>query len=45
MLLKEGQADPSTELVALLKQLFKGTSTDAEIEAHLVVPFQQHKLD
>ena len=45
MLLREGLADPSAELVALLKQLFKGASTDAEIEAHLVAPFKQRKVD
>jgi hypothetical protein len=45
MLLKEGLADPSAELVASLKQLFKGTSIDAEIEAHLVAPFKQRKVD
>ena len=45
MLLKEGLADPSAELVALLKHLFKGTFTDAEIEAHLVAPFKQRKVD
>jgi hypothetical protein len=45
MLLKEGLADPSAELVALLKQLLKGASTDAEIEARLVAPFKQRKVD
>jgi len=45
MLLKEGLADPSTELVALLKQLLKGSVTEAEIDAHLVAPFQQRRLD
>jgi len=45
MLLKEGLADPSTELVALLKQLLKGSVTEAEIDAHLVAPFQPHRVD
>ena len=42
-LLKEGRADPSAALVASLKQLLKGTVTDAEIDAHLVAPFEGHK--
>jgi hypothetical protein len=45
MLLKEGLADPSGELVALLKQLLKGSVTEADIDAHLVEPFQQRKAD
>ena len=45
MLLKEGHADPSGELVALLKQLLKSSVTEADINAHLVEPFQQHKTD
>lgn len=40
-LLKEGLADPSEALVASLKQLFKGTVTEAEIGAHLVAPFEK----
>lgn len=39
MLLKEGLADPSAELVTLLKQLLRGYVTEAEIDAHLVAPF------
>jgi hypothetical protein len=39
MLLKDGLAAPSSELVALLKQLLRGSVTQAEIEAHLVEPF------
>jgi hypothetical protein len=39
MLLKEGLADPSTELVASLKQLTQGSISEAEIDAHLVAPF------
>ncbi len=45
MLLKEGLADPSAELVASLKQLLKGSVTEAEIYAHLVAPFQQRRVD
>ena len=41
MLLREGLADPSAELVALVKQLLRGSVTEAEIDAHLVMPFQQ----
>jgi hypothetical protein len=43
MLLKEGLTDPSAELVASLKQLFQGISTEAEIDARLVVPFRQRR--
>jgi hypothetical protein len=42
MLLKEGQADPSSELVISIKQILRGSITEAEIEAHLVAPFQPH---
>ena len=45
MLLKEGLTDPSAELVASLKQLLRGSVTEAEIDAYLVVPFQQHRVD
>jgi len=41
--LKEGTADPSTALVAALKQLFSGTVTEAEIDAHLVAPFKKQR--
>jgi hypothetical protein len=41
ILLKEGLTDPSAELVASLKQLFLGISTEAEIDARLVIPFKQ----
>jgi hypothetical protein len=44
MLLKEGLADPSEALVTLLKQLLKGSINEAEIDAYLVVPFQQRKI-
>ena len=40
-LLKEGLADPSAELVASLKQLLRGFVMEAEIDAHLVVPFNK----
>jgi hypothetical protein len=45
MLLKEGIADPSVELVASLKRLLKGLVPEAEIDVHLVTPFQQPKTD
>jgi hypothetical protein len=41
-LLKEGSADPSAELVTSLKQLLEGTVAEAEIDVHLVVPFEKH---
>ncbi len=43
ILLKEGSADPSAPLVTSLKQLLAGTVTKAEIEAHLVAPFEKPK--
>ncbi len=43
VLLKEGSADPSAALVTSLKQLLEGTVAEAEIEAHLVVPFEKHE--
>ena len=45
MLLKEGIADPSAELVTSLKQLLRGSVTETEIDAHLVAPFQQRRVD
>jgi len=44
MLLKEGLADPSDALVTLLKQLLKGSVTEAEIDTNLVTPFQQRRI-
>ena len=41
MLLKEGLADPSAELVASLKRQLRGFVMEAEIDAHLVVPFNK----
>jgi len=41
MQIKEGLADPSAELVASLKQLLRGSVVEAEIGAHLVVPFNK----
>ncbi|MFC2052412.1 hypothetical protein ACFLT4_06765 [Chloroflexota bacterium] len=38
-LLKEGFTHPSPGLVALLKQLLRGSVTEAEIDASLVAPF------
>jgi hypothetical protein len=40
-LLKEGIADPSATLVALLNDLVGDTVTDLEIQAYLVTPFKQ----
>ncbi len=42
-LVKEGIADPSPALVALLKQLLQGNISDGTIDAHLVTPFQNFK--
>jgi hypothetical protein len=39
--LKAGVADPSVVLVATLKQLFRGTVIEAEIDASLVKPFRE----
>ena len=39
ILLKEGLADPSAELVTSLKRLLRGAVTEAEIDAYLVAPF------
>jgi hypothetical protein len=43
--LKEGLDDPSIALVASLKQLFKDVSAPDEIDAYLVAPFRQRKVD
>ena len=36
---KEGIADPSEELVEVLKKLFRHIASEVEIEDHLVKPF------
>jgi hypothetical protein len=41
LLLKEGIADPSESLVALVKDLVGDTVSDLEIQAHLITPFQE----
>lgn len=41
--LREGIASPSEVLVATFKQLFRGTVTEDEINAHLVKPFREEK--
>ncbi len=40
MKLKDGLADPSREMVAVLRGLFSSVATEAEIDAHLVTLFQ-----
>jgi hypothetical protein len=40
-LLKEGIADPSAALVALLQDLVGDSISDVEIQAHLVAPFEK----
>jgi hypothetical protein len=44
-LVKEGIADPSPALVALLKQILQGAISDSTIESHLVTPFQNYKFE
>jgi hypothetical protein len=39
-LIKEGIADPSPSLVALIKNLLGHTLSVSEIDAHLVTPFK-----
>lgn len=41
--LKEGIIDPPLTLVKTLKRLFKNTAIEAEIDIHLVKPFQGDK--
>ncbi len=43
MLIKDGLADPSVTLVGSLRRMFKGTTTESEINIRLVVPFKQHR--
>ncbi|MDD4859516.1 MAG: hypothetical protein PHR56_04860 [Dehalococcoidales bacterium] len=40
-LLRQGAADPSPEMVALVKRILCPAASEAEIETHLVAPFQQ----
>jgi hypothetical protein len=40
--LKEGIADPSAALVALIKDLVGDTVSDIEIQVRLVTPFQKN---
>ena len=40
MLLRDGSADPSIELVASLRELLKGQVSDEDINQHLIAPFQ-----
>jgi hypothetical protein len=42
-LVKEGIADPSPALVALLKELLQGTISDTTVDSHLVKPFKKYK--
>jgi hypothetical protein len=37
--LKRGIADPSNELVSILKKILRPVASDIEIEGHLVKPF------
>ena len=38
--LKAGEIDPPMALISVLKQLYPDRVTQAEIDAHLIVPFQ-----
>jgi hypothetical protein len=42
--LKEGIADPSAELVTLLKKLLRPVASEVEIEDNLSTPFQPETL-
>ena len=41
--LKEGLSDPSRELVAVCKQLFRRVASEAEIDSYLATPFLTEK--
>jgi hypothetical protein len=43
MQLKEGIANPSPELINMLRKLLKGTVTEAEFNSRLVEPFGNQK--
>jgi len=40
-LIKEGIADPSPDLVALLKSMLRNTVSESVIDSHLVMPFEK----
>jgi hypothetical protein len=42
--LKEGIADPSMELVTILKKLLRPVASEVEIEDNLLIPFQPKTL-
>jgi hypothetical protein len=44
-LVKEGIADPSPGLVALLKDLLNGVVHDSVIDSYLVTPFENYKTE
>jgi hypothetical protein len=44
-LVKEGKADPSPSLVALIKEILNGTISDEVIDSHLVTPFKNKKSE
>jgi hypothetical protein len=44
-LIKEGIADPSPALVALLKDLLQGTINDDILNTYLVKPFENYHLE
>jgi hypothetical protein len=40
-LIKKGIADPSPDLVALLKSMLRNTVSESVIDSHLVMPFEK----
>lgn len=44
-LIKEGVADPSPALVALLKESLRGIVSESAIDLHLVTPFEKWPLE
>ncbi len=43
LLIKQGLADPSTELVVSLKQLLRGSIPETEIDEYLIAPFSKNR--
>jgi hypothetical protein len=44
-LIKEGIADPSPTLVALLKDLLNGVVPDSVVDSYLVTPFKNYEIE
>jgi hypothetical protein len=43
-LIRDGIEDPSPSLIASIKELFNGTISTAEIDSHLVIPFERNNI-